>query len=339
MANVKNASIREIVIDRCLQAKGGRTVPQIMKACNEALDLQGYRLITSPNTIREDFVAIQNRWHTVIEARRSGRHIYYSYKDPDFSIFKIPLTEEDITKVYGALEVMERFKGQGGFSWIEELSAHLRTSLHMGKNQESYISYDDNAQLRGMQYFAQLHEYIRAHQPIVVEYCPYVNPAPMKETIHPYFLKQYNSRWFLLGYNPKYKGITNFALDRINAIHKANVKYIPNKKYDFEDYYKNVIGVSIESPNDSVEEILIEVDAQQYQYVSSKPIHPSQHLVRYKENGNAVISLHVIPNFELKQTILSYGRRMTVLQPEHLVNEMKEEFQEIMKNYQSTQFE
>jgi len=45
-----------------------------------------------------------------------------------------PLSEEDITKVYGALEVMERFKGQGGFSWIEELSAHLRTSLHMGKN-------------------------------------------------------------------------------------------------------------------------------------------------------------------------------------------------------------
>ena len=39
-------------------------------------------------------------------------------------------------KVYGALEVMERFKGQAGFSWIEEVSAHLRVSLNMGKNPE-----------------------------------------------------------------------------------------------------------------------------------------------------------------------------------------------------------
>lgn len=30
MANVKNASIREIVIDRCLQTRGRRTVQQII---------------------------------------------------------------------------------------------------------------------------------------------------------------------------------------------------------------------------------------------------------------------------------------------------------------------
>ena len=122
MANVKNASIREIVIDRCLQTKGGRTVPQIMKACNEALDLQGYRLITSPNTIREDFVAIQNRWHTVIEARRSGRHIYYSYKDPDFSIFKIPLTDEILS--YG-----KRMKVIAPEHLKEEIIGNLQENL------------------------------------------------------------------------------------------------------------------------------------------------------------------------------------------------------------------
>lgn len=331
MANVKNASIREIVIDRCLQAKGGRTVPQMMKACNEALDLHGYRLVTSPNTIREDLTTISNRWHVVIESKRSGRHIYYSYKDKDFSIFKIPLSEEDISKVYGALEVMERFKGQGGFSWIEELSAHLRTSLHMGKNPELYIAYDDNAQLRGMLYFAQLHEYIRAHQPIVVEYKPYINPEAMEETIHPYFLKQFNNRWFLLGYNAKYEGLSNFALDRITAVHKADIKYIPNKTYDFEEYFRDVIGVSV--PDAPVEEVLIEVDGRQYQYVSSKPMHPSQNLVRYTDEGNAIISLHVIPNFELKQAIISYGKRMTVLSPEHLVQEMMDDLEETMNNY------
>ena len=339
MANVKNAAIREIVIDRCLRHPGGRTVQQIMKECNDALDLHGFRLVTSPNTIRTDFVDIANRWHQAIDCRRSGRNLYYSYRDPDFSIFKNPLSEEEIMKVYGALEVMERFKGQSGFSWIEEVSAHLRVSLNMGKNPESIISYDDNAQLRGMEHFALLHEYIRSHQPIVVEYRPYNNPERMEETIHPYFLKQYNCRWFVLGYNAKFDNITTFALDRIVTIQKSSVKFIPNTKYNFEEYYRDVIGVSLGTEENKVEEVLIEVDGQQYPYVSSKPMHPSQNLVRFTENGNAVVMLKVIPNFELRQLILSYGKRMTVLSPQHLKEEICEELKEILENYHSTQID
>ena len=65
-------------------------------------------------------------------------------------------------------------------------------------------------------------------------------------------------------------------------------------------------------------------------------MHHSQHLVRYKENGNAIIQLKVVPNFELKQLILSYGNRMTVLSPKHLRNEILAEIEEILKNYQSS---
>ena len=337
MANVKNAAIREIVIDRCLRHPGGRTVQQIMKECNDALDLHGFRLVTSPNTIRQDFVDIANRWHQPINCRRSGRYLYYSYKNPDFSIFNNPLSEEEIMKVYGAIEVMERFKGQAGFSWIEEVSAHLRVTLNMGKSPQTFISYDDNAQLRGMHHFAQLHEYIRSHQPIAVEYQPYKSTERLNEVIHPYFLKQYNSRWFVLGYNAKYEALTTFALDRIVTIEKAAVKFIPNEKYNFEEYFRHVIGVTV-YPQDP-EEVLIEVKKTLYPYISSKPLHPSQHLVRLTEDGDAVISINVVPNYELKQLVLSHGDRMTVLSPQHLRDEICEELQRIINNYQLAHFE
>ncbi len=333
MANVKNASIREIVIDRCLKTRGGRTVAQIMRACNDALELHGLRPVTSPNTIRADFLAIENRWHQIIDCKRSGRQLYYSYRDPNFSIFNSPLSEDEILEVYGAIEVIERFKGHAGFNWIEELSAHLRTTLNMGKEPSSIISYDDNAQLRGMHHFAQLHEYIRSRQPILVEYQPYKNTEQLKEFIHPYFLKQYNNRWFVLGYNAKYDALTTFALDRILKIEKAAVKFIPNEKYDFDKYFQNVIGVTV-YPNDP-EKILIEVEKTLYPYISSKPMHPSQHLVRFTEEGDAVISINVIPNYELKQLVLSHGDRMTILSPQHLRDEICEEIQKIIDNYQS----
>lgn len=331
MANVKNAALREIVIDRCLQARGGRTVQQIMKACNDALDLHGLRPVTSPNTIRADFVAIANRWHQAIDSKREGRQIYYQYRDPNFSIFNSPLSEDDMATVYATLEVVERFEGQPGFEWVEEVSAHLRTTLNMGKDPKSFISFDDNAQLKGMQHFALLHEYIRCGQPIVVEYRPYNNPERLEETIHPYFLKQFNSRWFVLGYNAKYDDITNLALDRIVNIQKANVPYIPNTEYNFEEYFKNVIGVSIDEK--TVEEVLIEVDAQQYPYVSSKPMHHSQKYVKDSPDGNPIISLKVVPNFELKQLILSYGKRMKVLAPDYLRQELVDEVSTMLEQY------
>ena len=336
MANVKNAAIREIVIDRCLRHPGGRTTQQMMEACNRALDLHGYRLVTSENTIRYDLISIENRWHQVIDSRRKGRQIYYYYRDPDFSIFNNLFSEKEMMKVYGALEVMERFKGHAGFSWIEEVSARLRATLHMGKNTQSYIAYDDNAQLRGMHFFEQLHDYIRAHQAIKVEYQPYKSSEKMKEVVHPYFLKEYNCRWFILGYNEKYDALTTFALDRIISIEKSSSKYIPNKKYDFEQYFKNIIGVTL-YPQEP-EEILIEVKKTLYPYISSKPMHPSQNLVRLTEEGDAVISLHVIPNYELKQLILSHGDRMIVLSPQYLRDEICNEIKNILKNYQLTQF-
>lgn len=331
MANVKNAGIREIIIDRCLQNREGRTVQQIMDACNDALKAHGLRPVTSPNTIRTDFETISDRWGKTIKCVRKGRNFIYFYEDPNFSIFNNPMSEDEIMRVYGALEVLERFEGKEGFEWIEELNAHLRTSLHMGNNGDSVIAYDDNAQLKGMQFFADLHDYIRSKQPIKVTYRPYINPELLEEVIHPYFLKQFNCRWFVLGYNPKYEAITNFALDRIISIEKVNQKYIPNTKYNFKEYFDKVIGVTIEEREP--EEILIEVDAAQYPYVASKPMHHTQFLVGNAENGNPIISLKVVPNFELRHMILSYGKYMTVLSPEYLRTEVKDEVEEQLRKY------
>ena len=100
MANVKNAGIREIIIDRCLQNREGRTVQQIMDACNDALKAHGLRPVTSPNTIRTDFETISDRWGKTIKCVRKGRNFIYFYEDPNFSIFNNPMSEDEIMRVY-----------------------------------------------------------------------------------------------------------------------------------------------------------------------------------------------------------------------------------------------
>ena len=53
--------------------------------------------------------------------------------------------------------------------------------------------------------------------------------------IHPYFLKQYNNRWFLFGLHPEsWKHDWNVAIDRIITVHESKVKFIPNEEIDWQ---------------------------------------------------------------------------------------------------------
>ena len=64
--------------------------------------------------------------------------------------------------------------------------------------------------------------------------------------VHPWYIKQYNNRWFLMAYDAETDRITNFALDRIQELQvEESVAFIPNMEIDFEHYFDDVFGVTI----------------------------------------------------------------------------------------------
>ena len=105
MANTKNALLRTIVIDRCLRDKNRRyTTKDIMDECNKALSAHGMTEVSSLNTIREDIDAIVERWMIEVQMTSAGRNRFYSYKDPQFSIFKNHISGEQKEKFQKVLK-------------------------------------------------------------------------------------------------------------------------------------------------------------------------------------------------------------------------------------------
>ena len=98
MANVKSGAYREVIIDRCLQSRRGHSTQEIVDKCNAALERRNETPITALNTIRNDILSIENRWHIEVEQIRSGREIRYRYKDPHFSIYNTPLNKDEIAQ-------------------------------------------------------------------------------------------------------------------------------------------------------------------------------------------------------------------------------------------------
>lgn len=331
MANVKNGAYREIIIDRCLQSRRGFSTQEIFDKCNDALERRGEIPISSLNTIRNDILSIENRWHVVVEELRSGREKRYRYEDPHFSIFNSPLNEDEIAQLTQSISMLRRFEGMPGFEWVEEMSAHLQETV--SANSEPVIGFDENKDLKGMAFFTPLFNAITEKKAIKIKYHTYKNDKVIEGVVHPYYLKEYNQRWFLFALNDKYKSISIYALDRIETLGKTSAKFIPNTEIDFSHYFDNIVGVSVKS-DEVPQTVKIWVDKEQLPYTLSKPLHKSQTVIEEKEDGGAIVAIKVIPNFELEQLLLSFGERFEVLAPSSLRDKIADRIKKNMEKYQ-----
>lgn len=106
------------------------------------------------------------------------------------------------------------------------------------------------------------------------------------------------------------------ALDRILKIEDSKEKYIPNTT-DFNEYFEDIIGVTNDEKIE-IQKIKIQLSENILPYILSKPIHGSQ---KISEN---ILTLELKPNYELESLILSFGENFKVLEPQNLVDKIKD---------------
>jgi predicted DNA-binding transcriptional regulator YafY len=187
--------------------------------------------------------------------------------------------------------------------------------------------------LKGRGWFANLFNAIASQQALEIKYQPF-GQDENNFLFHPYLLKQYNNRWFLLGCVDGFNTITIFALDRINDVASANIPYKPNTDIDFQGFFEERVGVS--SGKGEAEIIQIKVSNDLYNYIETKPIHGTQKKVRAAEDG-VVIQIEVVINRELIQLLQFYGSGVIVLRPKELQEVIISGAKKTLQNYQSVQ--
>ncbi len=336
MANTKDYSEREMIIDRYLSSGKSFTRKELMELINEELYMRGMKEITSRSTFFSDIREINAKFfytyhEDVIRTKRVGNDFFYSYFRKDFSIYNRALTDEELSQIHNLIHTIRRFKGMPQFSWLEALEA--RFDLVIQKGAKPMVSFDDSYNEEAMKPFASLLDAVYSHQVVNVTYCKFKDAEPTIHQVSPHFLKQYQLRWYLLASyigNPR---VYTFALDRIQQVEvDATVAYEPTD-VDFEHYFDDIIGIT-NYEDKPVEDVEIRVRASELPYVLTKPLHHSQKLLRREDNGDGIISIRVKYNMELKQAILSYGGYMEVIKPLEFRREMVEQIDMMRENYE-----
>ena len=163
---------------------------------------------------------------------------------------------------------------------------------------------------------------------------------PFTLTFHPQFLKEYNGRWFVFGEADRepYQAY-NVPLDRIvGEVNEVDdVDYIPAPKGFYQEFFKNIIGVTHEKDS-IVEEVIIRTKTEyQHGLLLTKPLHHSQKeklpFGEYEDGTYGEVSLMIEPNRELRGRILMYGENLEVMQPLSLRKQIKEIIMKQMELY------
>lgn len=340
MATNKQAQIRYLALDKCFRNTGRKYfIDDLIELCSEALyNTTGLQSGVSRRQIFKDLedmntlYGAETGFDDIIDRIKEGRRVYYRYKDPTFSITSQTMTANEQLQLKESLQTLSRFKGFPQFEWVEEITTRLSAALNLDNNTKPVIEFEQNDYLKGLNYITQLYEAITYGKSLVINYKSFKAESATPIEFHPYYLKQFNLRWFLFGRNHEYGSIQNLSLDRIEDISEATFPYIPNTDVDFSEYFDDVVGVTVDQEN-SIQTIKLEVDNSLIKYIETKPLHESQRPPVKGEKSSTVI-IEVIPNYELEALLLSFGEKVKVLEPADFKEHLRMRVEGMKNNYE-----
>ncbi|GGB69663.1 WYL domain-containing protein [Flavobacterium suaedae] len=335
MALNKNALIRYKTIDKCLQNNYREwTLDDLIEACSNALyEYEGREVNVSKRTIQLDIQMMRSdklgyNAPIVVYDKK-----FYQYEDPEYSITDIPLNENDMSVLTETVEMLKQFKDFSLFSELGGIIQRLEDKVYTEKTKQSAIIHlDKNENLKGLEYLDTLYQAILKKIVLRITYKSFKAREASEIVFHPFILKEFNNRWFLVGKTSAKKPIATFALDRIEKVdYDLNIPYL-DINFNGEEYYKNTVGVTVLA-EEHVQEIHLKVDRSNAPYVLTKPLHHTQEVIEELEDKSIIVKLDVHINFELERLILGFGECIEVIKPRLLRRKIRKKHEKAVALY------
>ena len=339
MPTNKNALIRYKYLDRLLSDHHHYyDIHDLTEKVNDMLYEDGFPEVTQ-RCIEKDLNTLEFApFSAPIERFTWNGKRCISYEKRSFSIFKQEMSREERNLLREVLSTIGQFNGLDNFKWLDDFKIGLGL-----EERRQIISFSNNPYLQNSNLLGTLFDSISNEVVIKLSYHTFADATIRNIDFHPYLLKQYNDRWFLLGAADSDKKILNFALDRIDQ-----VEPLPEKRYlecpdDIYERFEDIVGVTLYEER-QCEHILCWVSDSSKGYVDTKPMHESYtpykgdkeielHSLYPKLEGGLFFGIDCIPNFELIRELCSFGSDLIVLSPNSIKKEIIDRIYKMNEKY------
>ena len=173
----------------------------------------------------------------------------------------------------------------------------------------------------GLQFLPEILDAMNGNNVLSVTYKGYWHEEASTFDVHPYCVKLFKQRWYMVAFSTQRQAIRTYALDRIQALDRRTATFVMPSNFSPVLFFKNSYGVMMgsEVPSD----VKIKVNAFEANYLRSLPLHHSQQEV-FKCEEYSIFTYHLSPEFDFRMELLSRGDDVEVLEPAYLRDAMAE---------------
>ncbi|WP_431158133.1 helix-turn-helix transcriptional regulator [Winogradskyella poriferorum] len=294
--NTSEISIRQQLILNRLR-KGNYTFEEILSYLELESEVQSLDLVLSKRTLQRDLKIIYSVYGVEIKYDRSiGK---YRIINDHQSILQQRLLEA--VDLYNALSLKERVSDKLIF---------------------------EQRKPKGTEYLVSILKAIKDKKQITFDYQKYWEAHERQRTIEPRALKEHKQRWYVIGIDVEKKKPRIFGLDRVQNLEVIEGGFM-FEKIDVKEMFKHSFGI-ISPNNDKPINIELTFNSFQAKYLKSLPLHHSQKILE-EDKDIVVFELFLVPTYDFKMELMSYGSSLLDIKPEGLKNEIVLEIQNSLK--------
>ena len=156
---------------------------------------------------------------------------------------------------------------------------------------------------------------MRDNRKLTLAYKGYSMSEFAEMTVHPYGLRLFKRRWYLIGFSEYSHGVRLFMLDRTSGVIVLDETFQMPDDFDTERYFEDFYGVR--RSDDVKQKVVLKVSERIRDLIRTVPLHKTQQET-LADKEYSLFEYRLIPNFDFKQEIISYLGSVEVLEPSSL---------------------
>lgn len=165
---------------------------------------------------------------------------------------------------------------------------------------------------------------------IDIDYQKYTAESAEKLTLHPYALKEFAKRWYLIAYCVEREGLRVYGLDRVRKLNVSGKGFKMPKGFDVDELFATSFGIYL--PGGKAEIIKYRVSEKEARFLRDLPLHRSQEEVEQKD-GFVTFSIFACPDKNMIMEFCKFGSRIEVLSPAGVRESVAHELQAAARIY------
>lgn len=252
---------------------------------------------------------------------------FYHYRRAIEEIFKIEIRCNRSGEYY--IERPEGGEGNGMTDWLLDSFA-VNNILADSPDIADRIEVEEVPSAR--EFLPAVVDALREGKEISFDYAGFNRSMTERDIVfHPYFLKRYKQRWYMVGTRVRSGETRTYALDRVKAVNPTGRSFEMPEGLRMADLFGSIIGVTSSKAEERT--VRLRATRTQAKYFRALPLHRSQK-EETTADDHSVFTYRLKLNYELVHELMSLGDGVTVIDPPELKLMVTNELRKALDRYE-----